>query len=93
MPLARIEDLFEAGVALVILFGTPAILILTYHQRKMAEILQRNHSQQGNNELQQQVTLLQMQMTELRTVVQEHIINNDPSPLTSAPSVEQRLNQ
>ena len=85
-----------AGIVMV--FGIPIIAILTAHQRKMAELI---HGQKNNNALdsnvQHQLHAMQQQITELKGLMQEHIINNDrttpviqtPPP---SPSIEQRLN-
>ena len=80
------------AVVVTVLFGTPAIAILTYHQRKMAEIIHRSQPQQIDPHTEQQLATMQSQITNLTAIVQQHIIDNDQNRPTQS-SVEQRLNQ
>ena len=91
-PLA-VDEAFIALPAILLIFGTPIIWILTAHQRKMAELMRQQP--QGDVRIQQQMESLQMQVNELRGLVQEHIIRSDqptsvlPPP---TPNLENRLN-
>ena len=92
MSLTSAEDTIGIIGVVIVAFSVPIIAILTRHQRHMAEILHRNQSQNDNDQLHQQMAAMQAQITDLRMMVQEHIINNDQSSMTTG-SVEQRLNQ
>ena len=92
MSLTSAQDTIGIIGVVIVAFSVPIIAILTRHQRHMAEILHRNQSQNDNDQLHQQMAAMQAQITDLRMMVQEHIINNDQSSMTTA-SVEQRLNQ
>ena len=88
------EEVMLPMMAILVVFGIPIIAILTAHQRKMAEIIHRNHSQQADPMVQQQLASMQSQIADLRSMMQEHIINNDRTFVPPPPaSVEQRLNQ
>ena len=92
MSLTSAQDTIGIIGVVIVAFSVPIIAILTRHQRHMAEILHRNQSQNDNDQLHQQMAAMQAQITDLRMMVQEHIINNDQSSMTTG-SVEQRLNQ
>lgn len=91
MPFANLEDLIGISGGMLVVFGIPIIAILTSHQRKMAELIHRNQPQQVDPQIQYQLTNMQSQIADLRSMMQEHIINNDRA--TTSSSVEQRLNQ
>jgi TolA-binding protein len=91
MPVAGIDDAIGAGGIALIMFSVPIIAILTSHQRKMAEIMRRGQPQtQVDPLIQQQLASMQAQISDMRSMMQEHIINNDRTPVVN--SVEQRLN-
>jgi CHASE3 domain sensor protein len=90
LPLALSGDESIPLFAILVVFGIPIIAILTNHQRKMAEIIHRNQPQLMDPTTQNQLNHMQNQISEMRAMMQEHIINNDR---TSTSSVEQRLNQ
>ena len=92
MPFAISDESFRIFGVMLIFFGGPAIAILTYHQRKMAEIIHRSQPQQIDSHIEHQLATMQSQITNLTAIVQQHIIENDRST-TSQSSVEQRLNQ
>ena len=85
-------------VAILMVFGIPIVAILTAHQRKMAELIHsQNRPVTGDLHTQRQLEVMQSQISELRGMIQEHIINNDPVRTTStapppSPTIEQRLN-
>ena len=91
MPVAGMEDTIGITGSLLVIFSIPIVAILTNHQRKMAELIHRNQPQstQLDPMVQQQLANMQAQIADLRSMMQEHIINNDR---TSTSSVEQRLN-
>jgi hypothetical protein len=93
VPLAAAEDMFIAIPAILMMFGIPIVAILTSHQRKMAEIMRQQP--QADNRLQQQLDSIQLQLNDLRGMVQDHIIRTD-QPVASVPpphpSIENRLN-
>ena len=91
IPLASMEDVIGIGGSMVVIFSIPIVAILTAHQRKMAELMHRNQPQQVDPMIQNQLANMQGQIADLRSMMQEHIINNDRPASTS--SVEQRLNQ
>jgi hypothetical protein len=91
MPLASLEDIIGITGGMLVVFAIPVVAILTNHQRKMAELIHRNQPQQVDPMIQQQLASMQSQISDMRTMMQEHIINND-RPSTPN-SVEQRLNQ
>ena len=96
MPVASLgEDVVLPMLAILTVFGIPIVAILTNHQRRMAEIIHRNHvSQQVDPMVQQQLAHMQSQIADMKSMMQEHIINNDRSFVPPAPtSVEQRLSQ
>ncbi len=94
LPLASIEDVI--GICGVFLVATivPIVSILTRHQRRMAELMRMTPQQ--DTRVVEHLDHMQRQIDELRSLVQEHIINNDrPLPLTQpppTPTIEQRLN-
>ena len=90
MPVAKIEDFVGIVGSILAVFGIPTIAILTHHQRKMAEIIHRNQPQQVDPDVQQQLNVMQAQMADMRSMMQEHIIKSDRA---STSSVEQRLHQ
>lgn len=98
LPIAAFADDFLPVIAMVLIFGIPIIAILTAHQRKMAELFRgQNAPQQLDSNLQYKLDSLQSQVSELKQLMQEHIINSD-APAISAktppqvPTIEQRLN-
>ena len=91
MPLADIPEVMIPLTAVALIFGIPIIAILTTHQRKMAELIHRNQPQQVDPMIQQQLASMQSQISDMRSMMQDHIINNDRPSTTN--SVEQRLNQ
>lgn len=91
MPLASSEEVFIPIFAILVVFGIPIIAILTAHQRRMTELIHRNQPQQVDPMVQQQLATMQAQIADMRSMMQEHIINND-RVTTSSSTVEQRLN-
>ncbi len=80
-------------VSCALLFGIPIIAILTSHQRKMAEILRQNPQNDLNQ--QRQFEYLQVQINELKALVQDNIIRNDTMramPPVPNQDLEKRLN-
>ena len=92
MPLASSEEIFIPLFAILVVFGIPIIAILTAHQRKMTELIHRNNPQTVDPIVQQQLANMQAQIADMRSKMQEHIINNDRGTSSSS-TVEQRLNQ
>jgi hypothetical protein len=104
VPLAQDSEFLIPIMAILMTFGIPVVAILTHHQRKMAELVRGPQNQQGDVRMQQQLEYLQAQISELRGLIQEHIIKNDlppaqlqqtppPAPApTAIESIEQRLN-
>ena len=92
MPLAAPEEVFIPLFAILVVFGIPIIAILIAHQRRMTELIHRNQPQQVDPMVQQQLATMQAQIADMRSMMQEHIINNDRVPSSSS-TVEQRLNQ
>lgn len=92
LPMAGLPDEgFMAVAILLAIFSVPIIAILTTHQRKMAELMHRGQPQQVVDPMvQQQLASMQAQIADMRSMMQEHIINNDRT--SQASSVEQRLN-
>ena len=90
LPFANVEDLIGIGGSMFIVLAIPIVAILTSHQRKMAELIHRNQATQVDPMVQQQLANMQAQISDMRSMLQEHIINNDRPSSTS--SVEQRLN-
>ncbi len=90
MPMADIPEVTIPLLAVGLIFGIPIIAILTTHQRKMAELIRRSQPQQVDPMIQQQLSSMQSQISDMRSMMQDHIINND-RPSTPN-SVEQRLN-
>ena len=95
MPLADLgPDVVIPSLTVLTIFGIPIVAILTNHQRKMAEIIHRSQPQQMDPMIQQQIAHMESQMADLRSMMQEHIINYDRTCAPPTPtSVEQRLNQ
>jgi hypothetical protein len=95
MPLASFGEDMIPIFAILVVFGIPIIAILTTHQRKMTELIHRNNPQTVDPMVQQQLANMEHQISDLRSMMQEHIINNDRSTLSPppTPTVEQRLNQ
>ena len=89
VPIA-VDDTIGMIGSLVVVFSIPVVAILTHHQRKMAEIIHRSHPQQVDPHIQEQLNMMQAQMADMRSMMQEHIINRDRTPTAS---VEQRLHQ
>jgi hypothetical protein len=90
LPLADIPEVLIPLTAVALVFGIPIIAILTTHQRKMAELIHRNQPQQVDPMIQQQLASMQSQISDMRSMMQDHIINNDRQSTPN--SVEQRLN-
>ena len=86
----NMENVLIPLASIGLIFGIPIIAILTTHQRKMAELIHRNQPQQVDPMIQQQLASMQSQISDMRSMMQDHIINND-RPSTPN-SVEQRLN-
>ena len=95
MPLASFADDMIPIIAILVVFGIPIIAILTTHQRKMTELIHRNNPQTVDPLVQQQLANMQAQIADMRSMLQEHIINNDRSVNAPPPrdSIEHRLNQ
>lgn len=91
LPMAGMEDAIGITGSLLVVFSIPIVAILTHHQRKMAELMHRGQPQQVVDPMvQQQLASMQAQIADMRSMMQEHIINNDRT--SQASSVEQRLN-
>lgn len=98
LPLAALPDDIAPIFAMVLVFGIPIIAILTSHQRKMTELMRNQNPQfQPDTNLQHKLDSLQSQVSELKSLMQQHIINSDPPQIQQSvppptPSIEQRLN-
>ena len=95
LPLGMDGDVMIPIIAILVVFGIPIIAILTTHQRKMTELIHRNNPQTVDPLVQQQLANMQAQIADMRSMLQEHIINNDRSVNAPPPrdSIEHRLNQ
>lgn len=76
-------------VAIVMIFGIPMVAILTHHQRKMAELIHRNHAE-VNPMVMDEVNRLRDEVRRLREELHETTIALDDARRVR-PSIEQRV--
>lgn len=88
------EDLIGLAAVLMI-FGTPIVAILTAHQRKMAQIIHENQRNQLPNP---ETQALREEIRELRSLVHQQAIAMDnianrlaPSKRAEEPRLEERI--
>ena len=70
----------EAIAAIVVpiaIFSIPIVVILTNHQRKMAELIHARHNDKGDNKLQERVAQLEHEVTEMKDRMNTSAIEND----------------
>jgi ubiquinone biosynthesis protein UbiJ len=75
MPLASFEDTFPPLVATVLALLIPIVAMLTYHQRKMAEIMRKDSNQSSLPSA--ETMQLSHEVAQLREVVSSLAINVD----------------
>ncbi|RYG25373.1 hypothetical protein EON82_07390 [bacterium] len=76
--------------AVVLIFGTPIIAILTTHQRKMAELL---HARYAAPAINPETAALREEIRELKELVHQQAIaiDNLGRPLPSEPRIHERI--
>ena len=90
--LAQFSEDTMAMVAVVLLCGIPIIAILTHHQRKMAELIHRNHNSL-NPAVVDEVNRLRSEVQQLRTELHQTAIALDDARRTSAQTVTERVRE
>ncbi len=83
---------YIAIVAIVMLFGIPIVAILTHHQRKMAELIHRNHSVQQETKV-DEVARLRAEVQQLRRELHETAIALDDARGSKGSSIQQRVGE
>lgn len=77
--------------AIVFVFGIPLIAILTSHQRKMAELMQRNFSSERENLLAQEVAALRDRVNQQTMMLEQLSDRMLTLPQASPPPLQERL--
>ena len=83
-------DEFIAVVAIVMVFGIPIVAILTHHQRKMAELIHRNHAE-VNPIVVEEVNRLREEVSQLRSQLNETTIALDDARRLRPVEVQERI--
>jgi hypothetical protein len=81
---------FIAVVAIVMVFGIPIVAILTHHQRKMAELIHRNHAE-VNPIVVEEVNRLREEVRQLRSQLNETTIALDDARRLRPVDIEHRV--
>jgi hypothetical protein len=87
MVLAAIEEVMVFLIPITALM-IPIVAILTYHQRKMAEIV---HQGRGADVPNQEIQMLRREVQEIKEIVHQQTIAIDS--IRSLPSVESRFSE
>lgn len=85
-------DEFIAVVAIVMVFGIPIVAILTHHQRKMAELIHRNHAE-VNPIVVEEVNRLREEVSQLRSQLNETTIALDDARRLRPVEVQERIGE
>lgn len=85
-----IAALFGIFLGFCLVVGIPVIAILTVHQRKMTELIHKNHNSQNQDELIGKLNEIQSELSELRNRQNELILSQHDDPPLS-PRVEERM--
>jgi hypothetical protein len=89
MPLAAIEDVMPFLIPIV-LFMIPIVWILTYHQRKMAELM---HGSGSNALPNPEINELRREVQELKQVVHQQTIAIDNLKALPSGAMKDRLTE
>ena len=90
--LAQVNDEMAMVVAAMMFFGIPIIAILTHHQRKMAELIHKNHQPELLPAVTEEINRLRSELQNMRTELNSTRIELDDLR-TQRPAVSRSIEE
>lgn len=87
------EDIIGLFIGFGLVVVIPIVAILTGHQRKMAELIHKNHQPQQSDEMLARLDAMQRQMNEMQDRQNEILLQVHDLQQLPSPKVEERIQE